>query len=111
MGLHYMGVATNLKRARQEDLNEAQLHMATKRDMPAEGKRQVTATSEPNSPSWTIEEARAYAAAKLGRCVLVLDDYVVDATTYLSEHVRLSGLIQCRTSLTKYPSFESRAAR
>ncbi|KAF7796575.1 hypothetical protein EIP86_007756 [Pleurotus ostreatoroseus] len=86
MGLHYMGLATSLKRARQEDLNEAKLHMAAKRDMPAEGKRQVTATRQPNSPSWTMEEARAYAAAKLGRCVLVLDDYVVDATTYLSEH-------------------------
>ena len=111
MSLHYMGLATSLKRARQDDLNEAKLHMAAKRDMPDEDKRQVTATRQLSSPSWTMEETRAYAAAKLGRCVLVLDDYVVDATTYLSEHVRSSDLIQWHTSLTKYPSSESRAAR
>lgn len=88
MGLHYAGLATGLKRARQGDLDEAKHQMAAKRTVSDNDKGEDSVTHGPNFPSWTVAEARIYAAAKLGRCVLVLDDYVVDATAYLSEHVR-----------------------
>lgn len=44
--------------------------------------------------SWTKEELTKYATAK-GRCVLLLRGYAVDATEYMTEHVRL---LRCRFS-------------
>ena len=40
-----------------------------------------------------MDEARAYAVANPGRCVLIVNDCCVDATAYLSEHVRLILLV------------------
>lgn len=88
MCFHYLGLAKGLKRARQTDLDEAQHHMITKQTLSDSDKSQDAPTYGLNVPSWTLAEARAYAAAKPGRCVLVVDDYVVDATAYLGEHVR-----------------------
>lgn len=42
---------------------------------------------------WGFEELRGYLKAKPGRCVLLLDGMVVDATSYLGEHVRILMLM------------------
>ena len=40
-----------------------------------------------NLPVWTVAQSRTYVASKAGRCVLILEDLVVDATSYMNEHV------------------------
>lgn len=37
---------------------------------------------------WSLEEVRRY-VQEGGKCVIVLDGFVVDVTSYLGEHVRL----------------------
>lgn len=72
-------------------MDEAKNHMEAKRSMfDGDEKNLDISTYESNTqiPSWTLEETRTYAAAKPGRCVVVLDNRAVDVTTYLSEHVR-----------------------
>ena len=41
---------------------------------------------EPAMGEWNMEDVRRYVQDK-GKCVLVLDGFVVDATAYLGEHV------------------------
>ncbi|KAF7796574.1 hypothetical protein EIP86_007755 [Pleurotus ostreatoroseus] len=85
LGLHYFSLATNLKRARQIDLDEAKRLMSAKQNGSARIEKDA-ANPRMNVPSWTMDEARAYAVANPGRCVLIVNDCCVDATAYLSEH-------------------------
>lgn len=36
---------------------------------------------------WGADEVELFSRGKPGRCVLLLDGFVVDSTSYLSEHV------------------------
>lgn len=86
--LYYFGLATGLRRARQEDLDEARIHMLTKGPLPRPGSPVQTSIQEKyEHPTWTLEQARAYASSKVGRCLLILDGRILDVTTYLGEHV------------------------
>lgn len=40
-------------------------------------------------PSWDTMKVKEYAKERIGRCVLVVDGWVVDVTEYLGEHVRV----------------------
>jgi len=46
-------------------------------------------TSSDEDAEWDLQRALHYAKAVPGRCVLVIDGYVVDATKFMGEHVRL----------------------
>lgn len=52
-----------------------------------EGKTTTKGDEAWNGKEWTIEEIRAYAASNPTRCFIVIDDFVVDVTEYLGEHV------------------------
>lgn len=83
-------------------MDEAKSHMEAKRNMSDGGEKNLdipTYESDTQILSWTVEETRTYAAAKPGRCVVVLDNRAVDVTTYLSEHVS-RVYTQCSFSLT-----------
>ena len=43
--------------------------------------------SEWEGPVWNEDDLRKYVNAKPGRCVVILDGYVIDVTRYLGEHV------------------------
>ncbi|CAA7264805.1 unnamed protein product [Cyclocybe aegerita] len=80
--LHKLGLATSLRRVRSEDLGEALRYMYRKT---------VLGIVEPeddswDGPEWNIEQVKEFAQAKPGRCVVVINGTVVDATVYLGEH-------------------------
>ncbi len=83
--LHRFGLATGLRRARDQDLVDAKLRMHAKsHEIPLEEEE----ASNVDLPLWTLEEAHTYAAAKKGSCLLLIDGNCVDATVYMGEHVR-----------------------
>lgn len=48
----------------------------------------TTEADEPwSGKEWTVEEAYVYAVSSLARCLIVIDNFVVDVTEYLKEHV------------------------
>lgn len=83
--LHRFKLVTGLRRARDIDLKEALAYMKYKsvHGMPPRDDLDEQQTSE----HWTIEEARLYVKERPGRCVVLLNGWVVDLTTYLREHV------------------------
>jgi hypothetical protein len=38
--------------------------------------------------TWDITQAVEYVASRAGCCVMIIDEYLVDVTLYLGEHVR-----------------------
>lgn len=47
-----------------------------------------TSSGDSAAAEWSLGEVRKYVQDK-GKCVIVLDGFVVDVTSYLGEHVRL----------------------
>lgn len=43
--------------------------------------------------NWDLSRVKDFAEAKPGRCVVVIDGFVIDATSYLGEHVSTPSLI------------------
>ena len=95
--LHSLGLATGLRRARDEEIRVAREHMLLKEIAQAHTDGQVVGSDSTTGseeecedwqgPVWTAGQLAEYACGK-GRCVLLLDGYAVDATEYLAEHVR-----------------------
>ncbi|KAI9569458.1 hypothetical protein HD554DRAFT_2020584 [Boletus coccyginus] len=85
-GLHYLGLVTSIRQARQEDIDEARHYM--KQKALRLGKEMTTTEAdEPwSGKEWTIEEAHVYAVSSLARCSIVIDSFVVDVIEYLKEH-------------------------
>ncbi|PBK76831.1 hypothetical protein ARMSODRAFT_948673 [Armillaria solidipes] len=82
IGLHKLGFATGLRRARKDDMLEAVEYMQHKYAYgvpPAEDDHW-------DGPNWTIDDVQSYIQGTLGRCVLLIDDFVIDATSYMGEH-------------------------
>lgn len=93
--LHAMGLVSGLKRARPEDVSEALTYMSHKKEN--EGPGHLIAASSDAEPEdewfgevWTWVDVEEYVRAgrDSGRCVIVIDGFVVDVTGYLGQHVR-----------------------
>lgn len=91
--LHKLGLATGLKRARTEDITAAKSWIQSHHHEPF-----PTSASEGDSdndsaelPRWTTEELMKNARQR--GCLLVIEDYVVDVSIYLGEHVSCSSPI------------------
>ncbi|KAK0208735.1 hypothetical protein DFS33DRAFT_1253568 [Desarmillaria ectypa] len=82
VGLYKLGFATGLRRARKGDISEAVEYMQDKR---AYG---VPSAEDDlwDGPNWSIKDVQSYIQGGLGRCVLLIDDFVVDVTNYMGEH-------------------------
>ncbi|KAF8971683.1 hypothetical protein BDZ97DRAFT_2024637 [Flammula alnicola] len=90
LGLQKLGLASSLRRAREEDLVEAVRHMQ---------KKEALGIVEPEDNSWDGEvwnlgRVKEYAEAKAGRCIVLIDGFVVDATQYLGEHPAGSNILR-----------------
>ncbi len=48
-----------------------------------------------DGPNWTIDDVQLYIQGTLGRCVLLIDDFVIDATSYMGEHVGIFSHLAC----------------
>ncbi|PPQ78943.1 hypothetical protein CVT25_002394 [Psilocybe cyanescens] len=80
--LQQLGLVMSLRRARKEDLVEALHHMKRKESSDA-------IEPEDNSwdgETWNILQVVEFAKAKTGRCIVLIDGFAVDVTSYLGEH-------------------------
>ncbi|KAF5353664.1 hypothetical protein D9758_008688 [Tetrapyrgos nigripes] len=131
--LHYCGLITGLRRAREKDVNEARSYMTYKEtygvpppedsddedfgfssvddsgtqsdgdsssshDGESSGSGSGSSSSSTSTmrtrssngrgkwQMWTMKDVEEYVDAKQGRCVLLIGEWVVDATSYLGEH-------------------------
>ncbi|KAF7971683.1 hypothetical protein HWV62_20126 [Athelia sp. TMB] len=92
---HAFGLASGLRRARETDLLEAKVYMKHKNSPHHHQPHTQSMASEPwNGELWGAETLRTYINSKPGRCILLLDGFLVDATGYLSEHVRIHSLTE-----------------
>ncbi|KAF5312206.1 hypothetical protein D9619_002627 [Psilocybe cf. subviscida] len=82
LGLEWLGLVTSLRRARQEDLVEAVHHMHHKTNMDSEKNQDEDEMWD--GDVYTLAEIQAM--AKEGRCMIVIDGFAVDVTSYLLEH-------------------------
>ncbi|KAJ6609376.1 hypothetical protein B0H10DRAFT_1813934 [Mycena sp. CBHHK59/15] len=83
LALARLGLVTGLRRARETDLKAAMEYMRFK------DKHGVPPTEEDTpweGQSWNLTQAREYVQSKPGSCLVVIDGYFVEVTTYLGEH-------------------------
>ncbi|KAF9454214.1 hypothetical protein P691DRAFT_798462 [Macrolepiota fuliginosa MF-IS2] len=79
LAFDYLGLATKLRRAKDKDILDGLVYMRLK-------EQGVTISEEKEDvPTWTQTQIGSYLSTG-NRCVILLDGYIVDATTYLSEH-------------------------
>ncbi|KAI0726911.1 fatty acid desaturase-domain-containing protein [Fomitopsis betulina] len=102
--LQRLGLAWGLKRARPEDVHEAHTYMLHKHAGESSGgdaSCSSDGSSEDDAGNGDFATAQAWVEWGLedvqntkGKCVLVLDGFVVDATVYLSEHPGGAALLR-----------------
>ena len=84
--LHCLGLASGLRRVHGDDVKEAKAYMArrTQKDHsnPDDEHAEVW-----EGEVWGTDEVKRYKLDKPSRCVVLIQGFVVDATTYLGEHV------------------------
>lgn len=114
--MHRLGFATGLRRARKEDIKSAEEWMAlhghvhgheftTSSDEPdtlvsSECTTENVDVTDANLDVWDEEALGAYVRAKPGRCVVLVDGYAVDVTSYLGDHVCVRSQSQRSLSFT-----------
>lgn len=89
--LYHLGLATALRRARTDEVEDAKHVMHSK----VQGSGQLLDTCDDsdswNGPVWSIDKIVEYMTG-LGHehapCLMVIDNFVIDATGYMKEHVR-----------------------
>ncbi len=70
IGLHKLGFATGLRRARKDDMLEAVEYMQHKHAYGVP----LAEDDHWDGPNWTIDDVQLYIQGTLGRCVLLIDD-------------------------------------
>ncbi|KAM5535859.1 hypothetical protein V8D89_010477 [Ganoderma adspersum] len=101
--LHYLGLASGLRRARGEEIYAARDFMVQKESWSNSSAQPSDATTTPASSDydsdqwdgecWSPQQVIEY-ARKNNRCVIVLGGYVVDVTRYLGEHPGGASLLR-----------------
>ncbi|KAJ7361409.1 hypothetical protein DFH08DRAFT_844042 [Mycena albidolilacea] len=81
--LHRFGLVYGLRSVRDEDLKEAMQYMHFK---DTHGVPPPQTEAPWDKQIWDLPQAHEYIQSKPGRCVVVIDDYFVDVSTYLGEH-------------------------
>lgn len=82
LGLYKLGLVTSLRRASNCDLKEAIEYMHRKVTL---GVVEVE-TNTWYGEVWNTRQVREY-VEKPGKCVVIIDGFVVDVTSYLGDHV------------------------
>ena len=87
--LHFFGLVCGLRRAKDEDIKNGLEHMRMKEQ------GEAVIEEEEDIPIWSSNDVENF-TAKENRCLILLDGYIVDTTSYLSEHVSAIYLVECR---------------
>lgn len=83
LGLYQLKLVSNLRRAREDDLVEAVQRMHRKL---SDGEAEQELDSW-YGETWRIKQLEEYVEVKKGACVVVIDGFATDVTSYLGEHV------------------------
>lgn len=79
---YQIGLVKSVRRARDSDIRAASNYMKLKQKVGAVSERRLW-----EGPFWRQEDFDDFIQAKGDRCLIVIDDIVVDVTSFLSEHV------------------------
>jgi len=82
LGLYQLKLVSNLRRAREDDLVEAVQRMHRKL---ADGEVEPELDSW-RGETWRIKQLEEYVEVAEGACVVVVDGFATDVTSYLGEH-------------------------
>ncbi|EIW86998.1 delta 9-fatty acid desaturase protein [Coniophora puteana RWD-64-598 SS2] len=83
--LYRLGLVRGLRRARHEDIKEAKLYMHHK--IHHHGLFGQTDSEDGwDGTSWSLKDIDEYITKKPGSCIVIIDDFVVDASSYMGEH-------------------------
>ncbi|KIJ66509.1 hypothetical protein HYDPIDRAFT_151085 [Hydnomerulius pinastri MD-312] len=82
--LYRLGLVKTVRRARPEDIKEAKQYMHQKTHQ--QNQETAQQSSDWSGSEWSIEGALEYMACNPGKCMVVVDGFVVDVTGYLREH-------------------------
>lgn len=98
--LHRLGMVTGLRRARETDVQSAIAHMSEKEH---HHHHHGALAEEPVEPwtgeVWDPQQVAAHIKkASKGSCFLLLDGYLIDATSYMGEHVCFTSTSRHHTS-------------
>lgn len=91
--LHQLGFVTGLRRARLDEIEDAKLFMRSKSHVTHhDGSSENTGEGEAawSGPVWDMDQVMEYAenmGTKTAPCLMVVDGFVIDATSYMKEHV------------------------
>lgn len=82
LGLYQLKLVSKLRRAREDDLVEAVQRMHKKL---SDGEAEQELDSW-YGETWRIKQLEEYVEVKKGACVVVVDGFATDVTSYLGEH-------------------------
>ena len=82
LALYKLGLVTSLRRARKDDLKEAIEYMHQKEILGVVDVQTDTWKGE----VWNARQVQEYVEI-LGKCVVMIDGFIVDVTSYLGDHV------------------------
>ncbi|EGO30998.1 hypothetical protein SERLADRAFT_432659 [Serpula lacrymans var. lacrymans S7.9] len=81
--LHYLGLVKGLRRAREEDIVDAKEYMQHKHHDHVAGKKDDPSW---NGPEWKLTDLKEFMLQERGRCLVVVDGFVIDVSAYMGEH-------------------------
>ncbi|PPR01932.1 hypothetical protein CVT24_001271 [Panaeolus cyanescens] len=87
--LHRLGLVTGLRRAHSEDIDDALRYMKQK-----EGGKLEPEHDTWDGKSWNMQQILEFASENTGRCIVLIDGYAVDVTSYFGEHPGGAGLLR-----------------
>ncbi|TFK77404.1 hypothetical protein BDN72DRAFT_867119 [Pluteus cervinus] len=91
VAMHHLGLIHGLRRAREDDMHDAVDFMLRKRQnhTPYD-----VVVDEWQGPTWDATRLQEYTGNKSYQCLIIIDDFVVDASSYLGEHPGGSALLR-----------------
>lgn len=96
--LHRLGLAHRLRRAKQDEVQEAVQYMREKYSGTSSSTSSEYTTEDSQDEcvleDWTEEDVAAYKRGKPSACVLLLDGFVLDVTSYMVDHPGGAALLR-----------------
>lgn len=86
---HRLGLAGGLRRAHEGDVKEAKAYMIQKHHHGHNHTSEDEDMAQWDGEAWGMQQVEQYIRDKPGRCIILVRGFVVDATSYLKEHVCL----------------------
>ncbi|EKM61593.1 uncharacterized protein PHACADRAFT_156838 [Phanerochaete carnosa HHB-10118-sp] len=94
LALHRLGLVKGLRKARDKDLSHARWRMHVKTQVATPDVLIAPNSSESQTAPMSISDVCVYVERAEGRCILLIDDMVIDATAYTIDHPGGAALLR-----------------